>query len=144
MGLDDPTSKMSKSAENDMSRISLLDDPGKIKKAIMKATTDSDGVIAFDPENKPGISNLLNIYSALTEESITSIVNRFDGEGYGTFKKALVEVVTDSIAPIRERFDKIRESDELIDILKDGSRRANDIAEPVLERAKERFGLGIR
>jgi tryptophanyl-tRNA synthetase len=143
MGLDDPTSKMSKSAENDMSRISLLDDPGKIKKAIMKATTDSDGVIAFDPENKPGISNLLNIYSALTEESITSIVNRFDGEGYGTFKKALVEVVTDSIAPIRERFDKIRESDELIDILKDGAGRARAIAEPVLDRVKKSFGLGL-
>ena len=144
MSLDDPTNKMSKSAENDMSRISLLDEPSKIKKAIMKATTDSDGVIAFDPENKPGISNLLNIYSALTEEPIADIVGRFEGEGYGTLKKALVEVVTDSIAPIRERFDKIRNSDELIDILKDGSKRANEIAEPVLERVKERFGLGIR
>ena len=144
MALDDPTNKMSKSAENEMSRISLLDDEKKIKKAIMRATTDSDMTIRFDPENKPGISNLLNIYSALTEEPIADIVGRFEGEGYGTLKKALVEVVTDSIAPIRERFDKIRNSDELIDILKDGSKRANEIAEPVLERVKERFGLGIR
>ena len=144
MALDDPESKMSKSAENDMSRISLLDDPKKIKKAIMKATTDSDARIAFDSENKPGVSNLLNIYSALTDEPIPSIVNRFEGEGYGTFKKELVEVVTDSLSPIQEKFIKIRYSDELIDILKDGSARASAIAEPVLERVKERFGLGLR
>lgn len=87
MALDDPTSKMSKSAENEMSRISLLDDEKKIKKAIMRATTDSDGTIKFDPENKPGISNLLSIYSALTGTQIDELEKKYDGAGYGDFKR---------------------------------------------------------
>ncbi len=144
MALDDPESKMSKSAENDMSRISLLDPPSKIKKAIMRATTDSEAVIAFDPEKKPGISNLLNIYSALTGEEIPALVARYEGEGYGKFKKNLVEVVTAAIDPVQERFRKIRYSDDLTDILDDGADRAREIAVPVLERVKERFGLGVR
>ena len=82
MALDDPSKKMSKSAENIHSRISLLDDPAKIKKSIMKATTDSEGVIRFDTENKPGISNLLNIYSVLSGISIcllyTSVLTSSD------------------------------------------------------------------
>ena len=92
MALDDPSKKMSKSAENIHSRISLLDDPSKIKKSIMKATTDSEGVIRFDTENKPGISNLLNIYSVLSGISIAKLEKRYEGKGYGDFKKDLVEV----------------------------------------------------
>ena len=87
MALDDPTSKMSKSAENIHSRISLLDEDNKIKKSIMRATTDSDGEIRFDVENKPGISNLLNIYSAFSGEDIDNIVAKYSGKGYGDFKK---------------------------------------------------------
>ena len=143
MALDDPTSKMSKSAENEMSRISLLDDAPKIKKAIMRATTDSDGVIKYDPENKPGISNLLTIYGALSETPIEEIEKKFDGAGYGDLKKELVTVVTEGLEPIKERFNSIRYSDELIDILKDGAARANAIAEPILERVQNRFGLGL-
>ena len=144
MALDDPTSKMSKSAENEMSRISLLDDEKKIKKAIMRATTDSDAVIKFDPENKPGISNLLSIYSALTETPVEKLEEKFDGAGYGDLKKELVGVVTESLQPIKDRFEEIRYSDELIDILKDGAKRANEIAEPVLDRVKNKFGLGLQ
>ena len=92
MALDDPTKKMSKSAENIHSRISLLDDPAKIKKSIMKATTDSDGVVKFDVENKPGISNLLNIYSVLFGISVADLEAKYEGKGYGDFKKDLVEV----------------------------------------------------
>ena len=143
MALDDPTSKMSKSAENEMSRISLLDDEKKIKKAIMRATTDSDGTIKFDPENKPGISNLLTIYSALTGTKIDELENKYDGAGYGDFKKDLVVVVTEALDPIKTRFNEIRYSDELIDILKDGAGRARAIAEPVLDRVKKSFGLGL-
>ena len=143
MSLDNPSNKMSKSAENEMSRISLLDDPSKIKKAIMKATTDSDGIIKFDPENKAGISNLMTIYSSLGNVSMGDLEKRYDGSGYGTFKKDLVEIVTDSLAPIRDRFNEIRESEELIKILKEGEEKANAIAEPILKRVKDAVGIGI-
>ena len=89
MALDDPTRKMSKSAENIYSRISLLDDANKIKKTIMKATTDSDGVIRFDPESKPGVSNLMNIFSILSQKSVKSLETEYEGKGYGDFKKDL-------------------------------------------------------
>ena len=143
MALDDPTAKMSKSAPNEMSRISLLDEPAKIKKAIMRSTTDSEGVIRFDIENKPGISNLLSIYSAFSGKTVEQLEKDYEGSGYGQFKKDLVEVAVDALAPIRERFHEIRGSQELLDVMKDGAERANAIAEPVVKRAKERFGLGI-
>ena len=143
MALDDPTKKMSKSAENIHSRISLLDDPSKIKKSIMKATTDSDGVVRFDVENKPGISNLLNIYSVLSGMSIPELEAKYEGKGYGDFKKDLVEVVVEALAPIKERYEEIRHSDELIEILKDGAVRADAIAKQTMKRVKENFGLGI-
>ena len=143
MALDDPPAKMSKSAPNEMSRISLLDEPSKIKKAIMRSTTDSDGVIRFDVENKPGISNLLSIYSAFSGKTVEQLEKDYEGSGYGQFKKDLVEVAVDALAPIRERYNEIRKSQELIDAMKNGTERANAIAEPVIQRAKERFGLGI-
>ena len=110
MALDDPTSKMSKSAENVHSRISLLDEDSKIKKSIMKATTDSEGIIRFDPENKPGVSNLINIYSALTGKSTDDIVAAFEGCGYGDFKKELVAITQEAMKPIKQNFDEIRET----------------------------------
>ena len=143
MALDDPTKKMSKSAENIHSRISLLDEPSKIKKSIMKATTDSDGVVRFDVENKPGISNLLNIYSVLSGMTIPELEAKYEGKGYGDFKKDLVEVVVEALAPIKERYEQIRHSDELIEILKDGAVRADAIAQKTMKRVKENFGLGI-
>ena len=143
MALDDPTAKMSKSAESEMSRISLLDEPSKIKKAIMRATTDSEGVIRYDIENKPGVSNLLSIYSAFSGKTVEQLEKAYDGLGYGQLKKDLVEVTVDALAPIKARFEEIRPSQELIDVMKDGAERANAIAEPVIKRAKERFGLGI-
>ena len=143
MALDDPTKKMSKSAENIHSRISLLDEPSKIRKSIMKATTDSDGVVRFDVENKPGISNLLNIYSVLSGMTIPELEAKYEGKGYGDFKKDLVEVVVEALAPIKERYEQIRHSDELIEILKDGAVRADAIAKQTMKRVKENFGLGI-
>ena len=143
MALDDPTKKMSKSAENIHSRISLLDEPSKIKKSIMKATTDSDGVVRFDVENKPGISNLLNIYSVLSGMSVSDLEAKYEGKGYGDFKKDLVEVVVEALAPIKAGYEEIRHSDELIEILKDGAARADAIAKQTMKRVKANFGLGI-
>ena len=143
MALDDPTKKMSKSAENIHSRISLLDEPSKIKKSIMKATTDSDGVVRFDAENKPGISNLLNIYSVLSGMSIPELETRYEGKGYGDFKKDLVDVVVEALAPIKKNYEEIRHSEELIKILKDGAVRADAIAQKTMKRVKDNFGLGI-
>ena len=109
----------------------------------MRATTDSDGVIRFDPENKPGISNLLNIYSVLSGRTIDDITAEYDGRGYGDFKKDLVEITVDALAPIKSRYEEIRNSGELKTILKDGSERANAIAEKTMKRVKENFGLGL-
>lgn len=143
MALDDPTKKMSKSAENIHSRISLLDDPSKIKKSIMKATTDSDGVVKFDVENKPGISNLLNIYSVLSGKTIDELEKMYEGKGYGDFKKDLVQVTVEALAPIRERYEEIRNSEELVEILKEGASKANEISQVTMKRVKDNFGLGI-
>ncbi|MBR1990060.1 MAG: tryptophan--tRNA ligase [Firmicutes bacterium] len=143
MALDDPTKKMSKSAENIHSRISLLDEPSKIKKSIMKATTDSEGIVKFDIENKPGISNLLSIYSALSGISIEELEAKYEGKGYGDFKKDLVEVTVEALAPIKARYEEIRHSKELIEILKDGAAKADAIAQKTMARVKENFGLGL-
>lgn len=143
MALDDPQSKMSKSALNEASRISLLDPPGRIKKAIMRATTDSEGEIRFDPENKPGVSNLLNIYSAFSGKPVSEIEKQYDGQGYGNLKKDLVEITIDALTPIQEKFNEIRHSQALLDTLKLGTERADCIAQATIKRVKERFGLGI-
>ncbi len=143
MALDDPTAKMSKSAPNEMSRIGLLDEPSKIKKAIMRATTDSEGVIRFDIENKPGISNLLNIYSAFSGKSVEEIEAQYEGQGYGSLKKDLVEITVDALTPIQQRFKEIRGSQLLTDTLNEGAARADAVAKKTMARVKERFGLGL-
>ena len=143
MALDEPTKKMSKSAENPHSRISLLDEDSKIKKSIMKATTDSEAIVRYDIENKPGISNLMDIYGAFSGKTHEEIEKMYDGHGYGDFKKDLVEVVNGALDPIRERYNEIRNSQELVDSLKDGAERASEIAEKTMKRVKKNFGLGL-
>lgn len=143
MALDDPTSKMSKSAPNEFSRISLLDPPAKIKKAIMRATTDSEGDIRFDPAEKPGVSNLLSIYAAFSGMEEQAVAEKYQGHGYGDLKKDLVELTVSQLTPIQERFHEIRHSKELLDILQDGARRADAISQATIKRVKDRFGLGF-
>jgi len=143
MALDDPTIKMSKSAPNPLSRIDILADATQIKKAIMKATTDSDGEVRFDVENKPGVSNLLNIYSVLSGKDIASLEKDYIGHGYGDFKKDLVEVAVEALRPIQEKYQAIRNSDELELILKDGANRANEISERTMRRIKDKIGFGL-
>jgi tryptophanyl-tRNA synthetase len=142
MALDDPTSKMSKSAENVHSRISLLDDDAKIKKSIMRATTDSEGEIRFDMEAKPGVSNLINIYSSFTGLSAAEVEKKYAGCGYGDFKKDLVQATVEALSPIRERYREIRHSKDLTDALRDGRERASAIAEKTMARVMDHFGLG--
>lgn len=141
MSLDDPSSKMSKSNPNVHSKICILDPPNKIKKTIMKATTDSDGIIKYDEANKPGVSNLLTIYSVLSDYTIEELEAKYEGCGYGDFKKDLVEVVQNKLAPIQKRYHEVLDSGEILDILREGAEKAEKVAAPVLARAKEKLGL---
>src|ERR1700730_3853516 len=106
MALDDPTKKMSKSDSNPNSRINLLDDPKTIKKKIGRATTDSLRLVQFDPE-RPGITNLLTIYQALTGQEQAVIEAEFEGKGYGDFKAALTERLVETLAPIQQRYHEL-------------------------------------
>ena len=115
----------------------------RIKKAVMRATTDNVGAIHYDPENQPGITNLINIYSAFTGRDVQEIAAAYQGQGYGSFKKDLVEILTDSLTPVREKYEEIRHSDELKGILKDGAAKADAIARKTMERVRKNFGLGI-
>jgi tryptophanyl-tRNA synthetase len=140
--LQEPTAKMSKSASTDKGVVWLLDEPSKSAKKIMSATTDSDGVVRFDTAEKPGISNLLTIFSVLTGESIPSLEDRFAGSGYGDFKKALAEVVTGTFGPIRERaLELLADPAELDRILARNADRAAEIADATLAKAYDRIGF---
>ncbi len=141
MALDNPTKKMSKSAENPASRIAILEKPDSFKNKIMKAVTDTDNEIAFDPERKPGISNLLTIYSLFSGEPIDALVARYAGQGYGKLKKDLVEVMSEKLGEIQRRFDELNDPAELDKILRDGAEKARAIAEKTLVRVKEAMGL---
>lgn len=141
MSLDDPTVKMSKSNPNPLSKIMVLDDHAKIKKAIMKATTDSDGIIKYDLDEKPGVSNLMSIYSIFTGFALKEIETKYDGAGYGQFKKDLVEIVYEGLRPVRERYEAILSTGEIDTILKEGAQRANAVSQDVLNRVKDKIGF---
>jgi tryptophanyl-tRNA synthetase len=140
--LQDPTSKMSKSSSSPQGIIDLLDEPGVIRKKISRAVTDAEAEVRADEENKPGVTNLLRIYSALTGDSVDDIAARYAGAGYGTFKKELAEVVVDTFAPIKERTAKILADDDGLDkILAGGASRARAIAGQTMEQVRDRAGL---
>jgi tryptophanyl-tRNA synthetase len=108
----------------------------------MRSTTDSGGEIRYDIENKPGVSNLLSIYSAFSGRSVEALEKDYEGQGYGTLKKDLVSVAIDSLKPIKERYEEIRYSHELTLSLKEGAEKAGAIAEQTMKRVKDKFGLG--
>lgn len=141
MALDNPTKKMSKSAKTEGNNIALLDDPSVIKKKIMRSVTDSENEVRYDPENKPGVSNLLTIYSLLTDKSIQELEQQYSGQGYGQLKKDLVDVVVNELAPLQERYEEIRQSGEVENVLAQGAEQAAAVAEETLRAAKERMGL---
>lgn len=140
--LQDPTSKMSKSASSPNGLIEILDDPKAITKRIKSAVTDTETVIRFDPENKPGVSNLLTIYSAFTGRAIDDIVADYEGKMYGHLKTDLAEVVVAALTPVRERTLEWLESPERLDeVLATGAAKAQVIAQATLERIYDRVGL---
>ncbi|HEU4963848.1 MAG TPA: tryptophan--tRNA ligase [Bacilli bacterium] len=142
MSLTEPQKKMSKSAENEKSRIAILEEPSKFKKKIMSAVTDTDNEIRYDEENKPGISNLLTLYSLFADEGIKDVEARFQGEGYGTLKKGLVEVMTDKLGAIQTRYNELSQDPAELDrILRDGADKARERAEQVVNRVKDAMGL---
>lgn len=141
MSLQDPTSKMSKSDTNTKGFVSMLDTPKQITKKIKSAVTDSLGVVQYDKVNQPAISNLLEIYSSFSGNSIDSIVDEFAGQGYGNFKGSLAELAVSVLEPIQDRYEKLLVSSELDDILHDGAKRASAIAEKTLDRVEKAVGL---
>ncbi|EGQ3668344.1 tryptophan--tRNA ligase [Staphylococcus pseudintermedius] len=142
MSLQDPTKKMSKSDDNPKNFISLLDEPKVAAKKIKSAVTDSDGIIKFDKENKPGITNLLTIYSSLTGESIASLEDRYANEGYGKFKGDLAEVVENFLTDFQEKFNSFYESEELDKILDEGRDKAHRASFKTLKKMEKAMGLG--
>jgi tryptophanyl-tRNA synthetase len=143
--LQDPTAKMSKSAASPNGLIELLDDPKVIAKRIRSAVTDADREIRFDPVAKPGISNLLTIYSALSGSTIPDLEAAFDGRGYGDLKVELAQVVVDWVMPFQERVHGyLQDPASLDDILAAGADKARDIAAVTLDRLYERSGLLAR
>ena len=141
MGLQDPTAKMSKSEGNEGQSIGMLDGPDVIRKKIMRATTDSRREIVFD-EARPGIFNLLTIYQTITGEPRQEIESRFEGKGYGDFKKVLAEAVVECLRPVQERYAEITaEPGHLDKVLKAGADRAHPIAAETLNRVQRKIGL---
>jgi len=141
MSLDDASKKMSKSNPNPGSYIALLDPPDVIRKKIARAKTDMGKEIIYDPEKKPEISNLMTIFSQCTGKTLKEIEAAYEGVGYGAFKKDLAEAVVELLAPIQARYAEIRASGELRQILKEGARRAAEVADATLREVKRVMGF---
>ena len=142
MDLQDPTKKMSKSSENDKGIIFMLDDEKTIRKKIMSAVTDSEGKVYYDPDNKPGISNLLTIYAAFKKISIEESEIHFKDYNYGNLKKEVADVLVDSLSVIQEKYNKLINSDELDKILDEGKRKTMELAKEKFEDVVRKIGLG--
>lgn len=140
--LQEPTKKMSKSDTNTKATIRLLDTPKEIMKKIKSAVTDSDGVVAFDEVNKPGVSNLLTIEAAVTGKSIDEVVKKYEGLGYGAFKEGVATSLIEHLVPIQERFNELIHSEELDKVLDEGAEKANAIANETVKKMEIAMGIG--
>jgi len=144
MDLLDPHSKMSKSDDVGNGRICLMDAPEEIMRKFKRAVTDSDTerCVRYDPENKPGVANLMSIYASVTGKSFAEIEAEFDGKGYGVFKPAVGEAVVETLRPIREEAGRImQDKSYLEDLCRDGADRAARIAEKTLRKVCRKVGL---
>lgn len=141
MSLSDPTQKMSKSDDNENSYVSLLDKPEVIVRKIKRAVTDSDGVIRFG-EDKPGVSNLMSILSAITDDSFDKIENDFDGKGYGALKQTVADAVIAELAPLQSDYDKIRaDKAYLTKVMSDGAEKAGRSSVKILRKVHKKVGF---
>ncbi len=138
----EPTAKMSKSSSSPQGIVDVLDEPAVIRRKIARAVTDAGSEICADEEAKPGVTNLLRIYSALSGETVPGLEERYAGAGYGTFKKDLAEVVVDALAPVRERSEKmLADEAELDRLLAAGAARARKIASQTMAAVRDRVGF---
>ena len=138
--LSNPTKKMSKS-ESDKGTVYLLEDLNIVRKKIMSAVTDSDNTVYFNMEEKPGISNLLTIMSAITGEDIDDIAKRYNGQGYGVFKKAVADVVVNELSDLQAKVKQIQSSGIIDKILEEGAQKASFIARKKLAKVYRKIGL---
>lgn len=142
MSLQEPTNKMSKSEQDNGGCVCLLDKPEVIMKAFKRAVTDSDKAVRFDTLNKPGISNLMQIYSVVTNKSFEQIENEFDGLGYGDFKTRVGEAVVELLRPVREEAEKlIADKEYLMSVYNEGAERAAYIANKTVRKVYKRVGF---
>lgn len=142
MGLQDPKQKMSKSATNVNDVIFLEDEPEVILKKFKKAVTDSENKVRFDPENKPGVSNLMQIYSAITSKTMEEIEKEFEGSGYGDFKTKVAESVIEKIEPIQKRYKEILNNPKYLEkIYTRGAENARKLASETLNAVKQKIGI---
>ncbi|GAA5043326.1 tryptophanyl-tRNA synthetase [Thermocatellispora tengchongensis] len=140
--LQDPTSKMSKSSSSPQGILDLLEQPGPLRKKVMRAVTDTGSEVVADEENKPGVTNLLRIQSALTGTPIPELEARYAGQGYGTFKKDVAEAVIETFTPIRERTEKLLADEHELDrLLAIGAERAGAVARATMEKVRDRVGF---
>ena len=140
--LQNPTAKMSKSSSSPSGIIEMLDEPGVSAKKIRGAVTDSGSDIRFDPEDKPGVSNLLTIYSSLTATSIHDLEDQYAGKGYGDLKKDLAEVVIAFVTPFRDRtLELLDDQAHLVQVLEQGRRQAQEVAQATLDDVYRRVGF---
>lgn len=139
--LQDPSKKMSKSSESQKGVIRILDDANTIRKKINSAVTDSIGKVNYDPENQPGITNLINIYMSLTGKTQEDVVKEFADANYGTFKKAVGDVVAETFEKIQARYNELLNSEELDKILDEGREKSREIAKTKYELMKQKIGL---
>lgn len=139
--LQNPTAKMSKSGDP-KGLVNIMDENSAITKKIKSAVTDTDGEIRFDREIKPGVSNLLGIYSAITGESIETVADKFAGQGYGALKTEVADIVVATVEPIRDRANELlSDKAELDRLLASGAARANELAEQTLKTVYDRIGF---
>ena len=142
MSLAEPTKKMSKSDTNVNSFILMTDDKDAIVRKFKRAVTDSDGVVRFDRETKPGVSNLMCIYSTFTGKSNDEIAAEFEGKGYGDFKLAVAEVTADALAPVQTEYARILADKAYVDeVLKNGAERASRLANRTVSKVYRKVGL---
>lgn len=142
MDLQDPTSKMSATAGSPQGRVLVLDPPAVITKKIRSAVTDSGAEVRYDPEHKPGVSNLLEILSGATGRPIPEVEQEFAASGYGDFKAAVAEAVVELLRPVQERYARLEADPGAIDQqLARGASKARGIAAPVIERVRRAAGL---